>query len=190
MTALSSGSMPDILRNVSPVVEYCGAELPQAGNSLPESRAAIFRRELRKKRLVLFSGLFPTESFGGSFLRFAAQLLMKTCVNQEPRDPFCEVCTISAERHSAFARENIEAGVAQQLPISAAINWAEENYAAVSERFQALDVGYIVSITAYDHQRPIGFHSTVGVEQKLGIVFWFEAADVQEPLVRLISCLP
>jgi hypothetical protein len=55
-------------------------------SSLAGSRAAILRCELGKKRLVLLRGLFPAECFSGSLMRFAAQLLTKIRVSQEPRD--------------------------------------------------------------------------------------------------------
>jgi|HubBroStandDraft_6_1064221.scaffolds.fasta_scaffold165787_2 hypothetical protein len=87
-----------------------------------------------------------------------------------------------------FASENVKAGVSQELPIATAVDRTEENYAAIGKRFQPLDVGRIVGIAPDNDQRPIGLHSAIGVEQKLGIVFWFEAADVQdEPLRRQIE---
>ena len=77
-----------------------------------------------------------------------------------------------------FAGEDVQAGVAQELPIAAAVDGAEENHAAIGSRFQAVDVCGIVSIAANHHQWPIGLHLAISVEQQLGIVFRLEAADV------------
>lgn len=79
-----------------------------------------------------------------------------------------------------FAGKDVKAGIAQELPITAAVDGAEENYAGVGSRFQALDVSGIVGVAADDDQRPIAVDSAIGVEEKLRVVLWFQAADIQD----------